>query len=75
MKGKTKVRQKSTPETESDSALRDRFYHLVLRFDVPILFILVYIVYNTVSRMTMSGDTNPAAFLPLALILHQTVFF
>ena len=23
----------------------------------------------------MSGDTNPAAFLPLALILHQTVFF
>jgi 4-amino-4-deoxy-L-arabinose transferase-like glycosyltransferase len=25
--------------------------------------------------MTMSGDTNPAAFLPLALILHRTVYF
>jgi 4-amino-4-deoxy-L-arabinose transferase-like glycosyltransferase len=23
----------------------------------------------------MSGDTNPAAFLPLALLLHQTVYF
>ncbi|MGB9176848.1 MAG: glycosyltransferase family 39 protein [Methanoregula sp.] len=32
-------------------------------------------MYNTVSRMTMSGDTNPAAFLPLALLLHQTVYF
>ncbi|MEI7856116.1 MAG: hypothetical protein WCH85_01275, partial [Methanomicrobiales archaeon] len=40
-----------------------------------ILFFLIYIVYNTVSQMTMSGDTNPAAFLPLSLIFHQTVFF
>ena len=62
------------PETRS-ADLPNRLRNLAMRFDYLILFILIYLVYNTVSRMTMSGDTNPAAFLPLALILHQTVFF
>ena len=80
MKQKKGVQQKSiratnnAPETNSED-LWDRLRNLAMRFDFLILFILIYIVYNTVSRMTMSGDTNPAAFLPLALILHQTVFF
>lgn len=55
--------------------MQDSLRDIAQRFDYLILFILVYLGYNTVSRMTMSGDTNPAAFLPLALILHQTVFF
>jgi len=81
MKEKKRVPQKglpvtdTTPETGSIPDLPDRLRNFVTRFDFLILFILVYLVYNTVSRMTMSGDTNPAAFLPLALILHQTVFF
>ncbi len=65
----------SAPETKSTPPLPAILRDLALRYDFLILFILVYLVYNTVSRMTMSGDTNPAAFLPLALILHQTVFF
>ena len=75
MKEKKKARKESAPVTDSAPALLDRLRNLAMRFDYLILFLLVYIVYNTVSRMTMSGDTNPAAFLPLALILHQTVFF
>jgi hypothetical protein len=81
MKEKKRAQQKSTTVagntvmTNSALPLPDRLWNLVLSYDFLILFLLVYLVYNTVSRMTMSGDTNPAAFLPLALILHQTVFF
>lgn len=81
MKEKKRGQQKTTSvkgsgaETENAPALRGRLGDLAQRFDYLLLFILVYIVYNTVSRMTMSGDTNPAAFLPLALIMHQTVYF
>jgi hypothetical protein len=75
MKDKKKDRRKSAPVLDSAPPLPDRLRDLALSYDFLILFILVYLVYNTVSRMTMSGDTNPAAFLPLALILHQTVFF
>jgi hypothetical protein len=75
MKEKKRVKPKSAPVTDSAPLLLDRLRNLALRFDFLILFILFFIVYNTVSRMTMSGDTNPAAFLPLALILHQTVYF
>jgi hypothetical protein len=75
MKEKKRARKESEPVTDRTPAFLDRMRNLALRFDVLILFFLVYIVYNTVSWMTMSGDTNPAAFLPLALILHQTVYF
>jgi len=75
MKEKKRVRIKSAPVTDSAPLLPDRLRTLAMRFDFLILFILAFLVYNTVSRMTMSGDTNPAAFLPLALILHQTVYF
>jgi hypothetical protein len=75
MKEKKNVRPKSTPVPDTAPDLQNHLWDLVQRFDYLVLFILVYLVYNTVSRMTMSGDTNPAAFLPLALILHQTIFF
>jgi Dolichyl-phosphate-mannose-protein mannosyltransferase len=74
-KNKKKVQHKSTAMTDNATVLFNSLQNFALRFDFLILFILIYIAYNTVSRMTMSGDTNPAAFLPLALILHQTVFF
>ena len=75
MKEKKKARKESAPVTESAPPFLVHLRDVAMRFDYLILFLLIYIVYNTVSRMTMSGDTNPAAFLPLALILHQTVFF
>lgn len=74
MKEKKKDRKKRSPEMNIKD-LPDHLLSLALRYDFLILFIVAYIIYNTVSRMTMSGDTNPAAFLPLTLILHQTVFF
>jgi len=75
MKDKKKARRKSAPVMDSAPELLNHVRNLALRFDYLILFILIYIVYNTVSRMTMSGDTNPAAFLPLSLLLHQTLNF
>lgn len=76
MKEKKKDRmKKNAPVLDSAPVLAGRLKDLVKRYDYLVLFMGVYLVYNTVSRMTMSGDTNPAAFLPLALILHQTVFF
>lgn len=81
MKEKKKAQQKtssapgSAAATNNALSIPNRLQDLVKRFDYLVLFVLVYLVYNTVSRMTMSGDTNPAAFLPMALILHQTVFF
>jgi hypothetical protein len=75
MKEKKRVRPKGPQAPDNAPALWDRLRDLALSYDSALLFILTYIVYNTVSRMTMSGDTNPAAFLPLALILHQTVYF
>jgi len=75
MKDKKKARRKNAPVTESAPELLNRVRDLAIRYDFLLLFILVYIVYNTVSQMTMSGDTNPAAFLPLSIILHQTLNF
>lgn len=75
MKEKKKDRRKNAPVLDNAPALVSRVQDLILRFDYLVLFVLVSIVYNTVSRMTMSGDTNPAAFLPLAIIFHQTLFF
>jgi hypothetical protein len=75
MKSRKNVQTKNTPVADTAPGLLIRLQDLVQRFDYLVLFVLVYVVYNTVSRMTMSGDTNPAAFLPMALILHQTVFF
>jgi hypothetical protein len=74
-KKKKNIVQKNIPVTGSEPERTGSLDDFVHRFDYLILFILIYIAYNTVSRMTMSGDTNPAAFLPLALILYQTVFF
>jgi len=75
MKDKQNTPQKATPAVHNISDLQSLVGNVVLKYDCVILFILVFLVYNTVSQMTMSGDTNPAAFLPLSLILHHTVYF
>jgi 4-amino-4-deoxy-L-arabinose transferase-like glycosyltransferase len=56
----------------------DFFYRLrnfTLNYDFLILFILIYIIYNTVTRIEWSGDVYPAVFLPISLILNQTIYF
>ena len=75
MKEKKKIQPKIHTAVNKTSDFLYRLQNFALKFDFLILFILIYIVYNTVSGITMSGDTNPAAFLPLSLILHQTVYF
>ena len=75
MKDKKKKHQKSNPDSNTLPDFLERLRNVALDYDFFVLFILIYFIYNTVSEMTMSGDTNPAAFLPLSLILHQTVYF
>jgi hypothetical protein len=46
------------------------------RFELPILFIIAFLIFNTVSLVTItSSDVAPATFLPAALILNQNFYF
>jgi len=51
------------------------FKKILSGYDFLLLFIGIYLVYNTVSFMTMSDDTAPAALLPISIILHHTLNF
>jgi hypothetical protein len=67
--------RKSTPEGNKPSGFSFLLRKFARDYDFLVLLILVYIVYNTVSRIDWSGDVIPAVFLPIALIVKQTVFF
>jgi hypothetical protein len=62
------------PATEAQ-ALQPRLKHFLVHYDVIILFLFLFFCYNTVSDVTMSGDTIPAGLLPLALIDDHSLFF
>jgi 4-amino-4-deoxy-L-arabinose transferase-like glycosyltransferase len=62
---------KSTAESQGVGSWLKKF---LVRYDFIILFLFIFFCYNTVSVMTMSGDTIPAAVLPLALINDHSVF-
>jgi len=62
------------PVTEAQG-LRPRLKSFFAHYDFIILFLFIFFCYNTVSTITMSGDTIPAAFLPLALIDDHSIFF
>jgi 4-amino-4-deoxy-L-arabinose transferase-like glycosyltransferase len=75
MKEKKKRQQKSDPYVNQTSGFLFRLRNFALTYDFLILFVLIYIVYNTVTRMSWSGDVVPAEFLPISLIVNQTLFF
>jgi hypothetical protein len=77
--GKTRHKEKSfsvksgkrTAEAQGFGSWLKKF---LVHYDFIILFLIIFFCYNTVSFMTMSGDTVPAAVLPLALINDHSIF-
>jgi len=75
MKDKKKKQPKRDPDIQTTSAFLARLGNFLRKYDFLILFVLIYIVYNTVTRMSWSGDVVPAGFLPISLIVNQTIYF
>ena len=75
MKKKMKNQQKSDPDVRKTSDFSYRLRNFALNYDFLILFILIFLIYNTITRMNWSGDVVPAEYLPIALIRYQTIFF
>jgi hypothetical protein len=75
MKDKTKHKPERDPVREKSSDVMYRMKHFARTYDSVLLFVLIYLAYNTVTRLNWSGDVVPAGYLPLSLILHQTVYF
>jgi hypothetical protein len=48
---------------------------ILARYDTVILFILLFFAYNTISIVTVSGDTVPAELLPVAILYDHSIFF
>lgn len=72
-KGKS-FTENGKPVTEGQ-VLGPRLKKFLVKNDFIILFLIIFFCYNTVSVVTMSGDTIPAALLPLALIDDHSIFF
>ena len=75
MKEKKKKQHKSDPVGNRTSDFLNRLRNFTLKYDFFILFILIYIVYNTVTRIDWSGDVFPAVYLPISLIVKRTIYF
>lgn len=81
MKGKRRKDPSATPEPETsgDAPVHGdtiSWQARLERFELPIMFILAFLVFNTVSLVTItSSDVAPATFLPAALILNQNFYF
>jgi hypothetical protein len=63
--------KKPTPEAQG---LQPQVKKFLVHYDYIILFLFIFFCYNTVSFITMSGDTVPAGVLPLAIINDHSIF-
>ncbi|OPX64145.1 MULTISPECIES: glycosyltransferase family 39 protein [unclassified Methanoregula] len=48
---------------------------VLLRYETLLLFVFLFFAYNTVSIVTVSGDTVPAQLLPAAILYDHSIFF
>jgi 4-amino-4-deoxy-L-arabinose transferase-like glycosyltransferase len=65
---------KSGKRAKEEQGFQPQLKKILVHYDIIILFFFIFFCYNTVSVVTMSGDTIPAAVLPLALINDHSVF-
>lgn len=77
--GKTRYKErslavKSGKHAKEEQGFLPQLKKILVHYDFIILFLFIFFCYNTVSVVTMSGDTVPAAILPLALINDHSVF-
>jgi tetratricopeptide (TPR) repeat protein len=80
---KAKAKSKSIKKTnKGDSAsftdfcaLSKRFFsEFIKNYDVILVFLLFFAVYNTVTSLRMSGDTLPAQLIPFSLLKDHTIY-
>jgi hypothetical protein len=84
MKAKKKTVQSKTdapvarPDNQTDlfPVIRNKLVSIIVRYDFLVLFILLFIIFNTVSSLKIpSGDVGPASLLPFCLIYHHNFYF
>jgi len=75
MKDRKKRQRQGDPSGRESPDPRGRFRDIARTHDTLILFVLIFVVYNTVTSINWSGDVVPAMFLPMAILLHHTVSF
>lgn len=77
-KGKTSVQATggTTKEaTPSARGIAGTIVHYLSKYDIVILFILLFLAYNTTNSVGfISSDTAPASILPLALLEKHSVY-
>ncbi len=63
------------PEVKSSSKYPDFLLHYIDQYDIIILFIVLYLAYNTIDGVwLMSGDTISASLIPIALLTNHNVY-
>jgi hypothetical protein len=71
----TKAGHKSAGPSDTSGVIQ-KIVGLLTRYDVIILFILLFIAYNTVTGIgIISGDVVPASFLPASILENQNLNF
>ena len=77
-KNKSMVKQSSAPKDLKDppaSEFPGALLRSICRYDFVLLFIVLYLAYNTIDGVgLMSGDTTPASLLPIALLTNHNVY-
>ncbi|MGA2161885.1 MAG: glycosyltransferase family 39 protein [Methanoregula sp.] len=63
------------PASKLPSKFPDPLLHYINRYDTIILFIVLYIAYNTVTGVGLiSGDVAPATLLPIGLLTNHNLY-
>jgi hypothetical protein len=63
------------PEAGSSPSFPATLLHYIRKYDFLILFIVLYLAYNTVDGVSLtSGDTTPSSLLPLGMLANHNMF-
>ena len=66
------MKQKKQKVEEESPGVLLRFFN---RYDFVVLFVLLYLAYNTINGVwLMSGDTAPASLLPYAIVNNHNLY-
>jgi 4-amino-4-deoxy-L-arabinose transferase and related glycosyltransferases of PMT family len=75
MKQKTKPSQNPTKPAINSVFTSSNLRNLIGRYDFIVLFVLLFLVYNTVTGIgVVSGDTTPASLLPIEIITNHNLY-
>ena len=71
-----RIHQEKKPGQVASATFPEKVCGFLSRYDIIILFLALFLAYNTVSGIGfISGDVAPASYLPTSLILSHSVYF